>query len=93
MILDELPEDGRIKLKAEEKSWANQRAKRRREKLNHQTQEIVSQRIDFELTVSIFQIDDKLNLKLSHHQTTNSDCKEWLNQILQYVKNKIVRNN
>lgn len=75
-------------------TWANQRAKRRREQLN-QTHEIVLERIDFIISVLISKIDEIIFLKLSHDPAMNSDAsdygKEWLNQILQFLKNKIAK--
>lgn len=88
----------KLALRAEEKSWSNQRAKRRRklreseqEEVQHETESESNEKIMLEFEFRLRLIDQVYNVELSltrADQDSGAD-RECLNQILQYLKNQI----
>lgn len=88
----------KLVLRAEEKSWSNQRAKRRRKlqeceqrEAQNETESETNEKIMLEFEFRLKLIDQVYNVELSltrANQDSGSD-RESLNQILQYLKNQI----
>lgn len=87
----------KYELTVKEKSWTQQRAKRKLEKrivnIEQATQPIVDEQTHFQFSFEFSQTDDSFSLELnladSFEQDFNS-VKCYLNDILQFIKNQIV---
>ena len=86
-----------FELLAEEKSWSNQRAKRRRRKLQEDEDLINDEKISLNFEFRLRKVSQDIytcelnSLTSRSHSHSSGTDRELLNQILQFLKNKIAK--